>query len=369
MRFSYSQVKMYQDNPWKHFCNYVIGLVPPSSEQAERGSDVHYLFEKLATSNPDNCIKFVDEMLEKEEITKNVHMIVRRYLMNYAGIGNGLLAENRLPWKDAKSVEVEKKVITNFNGIDFVGYIDLVVHHEDGSVTLYDYKTLSNKPGVYEYTYGMQGNLYISAMQNLGYKVRQFIFDCMNPKESIPWNGYHFFRIELDTNPMRLDSCVKQFVHIANEILKNPTYINTFNGWNDQLHNDAYRQFMLGPERLYRFLLENGVQVESKLTESTTRGYPCPWFFVLDDENLEHIEEEPKTDGIKVVITEIGNRKNINNWSDDDIKGCYQEDFDYLILMNHNGYRVFNKDYSEISVLDEDQIKSLGLGVHYLESI
>ena len=74
--------------------------------------------------------------------------IVRRYLINYAGLGNGLLSENRLPWKDATKIEVEKKVTATFNGIDFIGYIDLVVYNEDGTVSLYDYKTLANKPSI-----------------------------------------------------------------------------------------------------------------------------------------------------------------------------------------------------------------------------
>lgn len=360
---------MYQDNPWKHFCNYVIGLFPPQSEQAERGSDVHYVFEKLATEQPEDYIKFVDYLRESEEITAICHMIVRRYLMNYAGVGNGLLAENRLPWNDAKSVEVEKKVLTEFNGVEFVGYIDLVVHHEDGTVSLYDYKTLSNKPGIYEYTYGMQGNLYIRAMEHLGFKVRQFVFDCMNPKENIPWNGYRFFRIELDNNPIRVDSSVRQFVHLANQILKNPSYVNTFNGWNDQLHNDAYKQLMLGPDRLYRFLTENNIQVESKLTESIAKGYPLPYFFVMEyDETHEEVEKDV-FNMIKIIITEIGNRKKKENWSDDDIKNSTKEQFDYLIVANHSGYRSFNRDYTEVNIMDKDQIESLGIGVHYVKQI
>ena len=77
----------------------------------------------------------------------------------------------------------------------------------------------------------MHGNLYIAAMEQLGYKVKEFVFDAMNPKMVIPWNGYRFFRIELDTNKNRVDNSVKRFVHLANQILKSPSYHNPYRDW------------------------------------------------------------------------------------------------------------------------------------------
>lgn len=298
MRFSYSQVHLYENNPWKHFCNYVLGLYPESSAQAERGTDVHSVFEEMAKfamkDKNANLVEWLDNWhnnkdLEEDKILNDeTWTIVRRYLINYGGMGNGLLSENRLPWKDAVKVECEKKVLVTFENIDFVGYIDLVVYHEDGSVSLYDYKTLSNKPSVYEYTYGMQGNLYIAAMQKLGFTVRQFVFDAMNPKMNIPWNGYKFFRIELPMNPVAVDNAVKRFVHLANEIIKNPSYHNTFGGWGDKLHIDAWKALMHSPEKLVIFCEENGVDVASKITESVAKGYPIHTSSVLRVQSMRN---------------------------------------------------------------------------------
>ena len=373
MRFSYSQVSMYESNPWKHFCNYVLGLYPPSSEQADRGTDVHSVFEEMAQysiKNKDaNLIEWLDNWHNNKDIEEGKILndetwtIVRRYLLNYAGYGEGLLSENRLPWKDAIKVECEKKIVTTFDGVDFVGYIDLVVHHYDGSVSLYDYKTLSNKPSVYEYIYGMQGNLYIAAMHNLGYKVREFIFDAMNPKMDIPWNGYKFFRIELPVNPNVVDNSVKRFVHIANEIVKNPSYHNTFGGWGDQLHIDAWKELMKSAEHLYNFCKANGVNIESKLTESVAKGYPIPYFFVVDGPEYEEYKKDTSHKK-KVIKKAIGNRKKLDNWTDSDI--MQEDEFDILILCNNHGCRVFNKEYSEITSLTKEEIDSLELGEHYI---
>lgn len=378
MRFSYSQVHMYENNPWKHFCNYVLGLYPPSSEQADRGTDVHSVFEELAQyslKNPEaNLIEWLDNWHKNDDVEDGKQLgdetwtIVRRYLLNYAGIGNGLFSENRLPWKDAVKVECEKKVTTTFDGIDFIGYIDLVVYHEDGSVSLYDYKTLSNKPSVYEYTYGMQGNLYIAAMKKLGYIVREFVFDAMNPKMQIPWNGYKFFRIELPMNPNSVENSVKRFVHLANEILKNPSYHNTFGGWGDQLHIDAWKALMKSPEHLYNFCTSNGVQIETQLTEALAKGYPIPYFFVVDGPEYEEYKEDT-SHKIKVLKLPVNNRKRLENWSDADIKQYDDEVFDFLVLANSHGFRVFNKEYTEIDHLDKDELDRLEIGEHYFDKI
>lgn len=376
MRFSYSQVSMYESNPWKHFCNYVLGLYPPSSEQADRGTDVHSVFEEMSqysVKNKDaNLIEWLDNWHNNKDIEEGKILndetwtIVRRYLLNYAGYGEGLLSDNRLPWKDAVKVECEKKIVTTFDGVDFVGYIDLVVHHEDGSVSLYDYKTLSNKPSVYEYVYGMQGNLYIAAMHNLGYTVREFIFDAMNPKMDIPWNGYKFFRIELPVNPNVVDNAVKRFVHLANEILKNPSYHNTFGGWGDQLHIDAWKELMKSAEHLYNFCTSNGVNIESRLTESVAKGYPIPYFFVVDGPEYEEYKKD-NSHKKKVIKKAIGNRKKLDNWTDSDI--IQEDEFDILILCNSNGCRVFNKEYSELTSLTKEEIDSLEFGEHYYDKL
>ena len=378
MRFSYSQVSMYESNPWKHFCNYILKLYPPSSEQAERGTDVHSVFEEMAQYNlknkDSNLIEWLDKWHENSDIEEGKILgdetwtIVRRYLLNYAGYGDGLLSENRLPWRDAKSIECEKKVLTTFGNVDFVGYIDLVVHHEDGSVTLYDYKTLSNKPSVYEYTYGMQGNLYIAAMQNLGYTVRGFVFDAMNPKVNIPWNGYKFFRIELPVNPNVVQNAVNRFVHLANEIIKNPSYHNTFGGWGDQLHIDAWRELMKGAEHLVEFCTQNGVNVATSITESVSKGYPVPYFFVVDGPEYEEYKKD-NSHKIKIIKKSIGNRKKLENWSDEDIIQEDELDFDFIILCNSHGCRMFNNEYSEVTKLNDEEINSLEFGEHYYDKL
>ena len=117
------------------------------------------------------------------------------------------------------------------------------------------------------------------------------------------------------------------------------------------------------------FCQNHGVEVASKLTESIAKGYPVPYFFTLEGDTPEEQEE---IDIIKnnlnnkflIVKTEIGNRKNPGNWSDEDIKQEFE--FDFLLLGNSKGWRQFNKDYSEVNLLSDDEINSLEIGDNYV---
>ena len=47
--------------------------------------------------------------------------------------------------------------------------------------------------------------------------------------------------------------------------------------------------------------------------------------------------------------------------TDEDVHLCDLQ-FDYLLLGNHNGWRQFNKDYTEVKLFSEEEIESLDMG-------
>ena len=164
-----------------------------------------------------------------------------------------------------------------------------------------------------------------------------------------------------------LITIINQFLYFflsTIQITKNPSYYNTFRGWDDELHNNAWNAFNKSPEDFYMFCKNNGVNVEQSLGEAITKGYPLPWFFVLDGEENEISSVENKledSNSIDIVKVAVNNRKKLENWTDEDI---IHDDlqFDYLILGNHNGWRQFNKDYTEVKLFSEEEIESLDMG-------
>ena len=65
----------------------------------------------------------------------------------------------------------------------------------------------------------------------------------------------------------------------------------------------------------------------------------------------------------------VNNRKRLENWSDADIKQYDDEVFDFLVLANSHGFRVFNKEYTEIDYLDKEELDRLEIGEHYYDKL
>ena len=104
------------------------------------------------------------------------------------------------------------------------------------------------------------------------------------------------------------------------------------------------------------------MNVAEKLTEAVSKGYPIPFFFVVEGEEYEEYKKDT-SHMVHVVKKNVGNRKKLENWTDADIKQDF--DFDILILCNHHGSRMFNKEYTEIYNLSKEEIESIDFGDHY----
>ena len=124
-----------------------------------------------------------------------------------------------------KIIETEHQVYYDLpNGHQFTGIIDAVIQNDDGTVTIVDYKTHSTAPTDDEYRYSLQGNLYMYVYTQLGYNVRDMIFDCVNPKIKLTGRNYKRKTIRLVYNEYRTKDFFDQFVNLVDMIEANPDF-------------------------------------------------------------------------------------------------------------------------------------------------
>ena len=157
-------------------------------------------------------------------------------------------------------------------GNKFIGFIDAIIPHKDGSVTLVDYKTYSSAPQEDKMKYAIQADMYMYVATQLGFKVRGFRFDCVNPKEKITGRMYRFKRIEFRYNPYKAEEVFNNFCGMA-EMLEEK--------------GDSLRMYSVGEhmpdayDYLYRVYIG---EVAEDLDE-----YLEKWFEPFDEEESEEI--------------------------------------------------------------------------------
>lgn len=223
MKFSVSRVNTYLENPWEHWCKYVAGYKelpsPERTKYMDRGTVFHTAMELMAQHNGE----LTEEQLK--EMTLKVHEFSP---FNDEARHTGLLAVERYLAEGetvdfTKVVETEKKIELELpNGHEFIGFIDAVIDNGDGTVSLIDYKTYSEAPQEAKMKYSLQGNMYMEVMTKLGYKVKDFCFECVNPKEVLKGRMYRVKHIKFPYNKYRGADMFEQFCEITTMIAKNP---------------------------------------------------------------------------------------------------------------------------------------------------
>ena len=242
-KYSITRINTFLENPWKHWCKYVAGYKPLKNPEAEkymdRGTVFHRAMEILASSK--GSVRF-------EEIIETVKQEAREQGFLEEAEKGGLLAVSR--YLDEYGNEAFKDVIhteyrldyTLTKGNKFIGFIDAIIPHKDGSVTL------------------------------VGFKVRGFRFDCVNPKEKITGRMYRFKRIEFRYNPYKAEEVFNNFCEMA-EMLEEK--------------GDSLRMYSVGEhmpdayDYLYRVYIG---EVAEDLDE-----YLEKWFEPFDEEEPEEI--------------------------------------------------------------------------------
>lgn len=223
--YSVSRVKTFLDNPWKHWCKYLAGYKekqdPEVTQYMDRGTYFHRGMELLAQRK--------GKMTQEELYAKLREIYAESGFLEEAKLSGELAIDRYLsegePVDFEKIIETEHQVYFDLpNGHEFTGIIDAVIQNDDGTVTIVDYKTHSTAPTDDEYRYSLQGNLYMYVYTQLGYNVRDMIFDCVNPKIKLTGRNYKRKTIRLVYNEYRTKDFFDQFVHLVDLIESDPEF-------------------------------------------------------------------------------------------------------------------------------------------------
>lgn len=221
-KFSISRVNTYLDNPWKHWCKYIAKYKPKYDPEynkyMDRGTVFHKVMEEITKGEPVNTAK----ALAIAEATQSG--------FTQEAKDCGILAFERYQKENGltiptTAVKSEYKLIYPISDTaEFIGFIDAIVENEDGTVTLVDYKTYSNAPQEPKLKYSLQANMYMYVAKQLGFNVKSFMFDCVNPKAVLKGRAYKTKRIKFNYNPNVAQEMFEQFCMAVETIQKFPEF-------------------------------------------------------------------------------------------------------------------------------------------------
>lgn len=169
-RYSYSRLHSYDGCQYSYYLTYIKGLDGVDNIYSYLGGVTHELLEKMQVNEMTNeeAVKLFNEAYDKcEEL--NYKFSSKSAEDGYINSIRHYLATFK-PY-EAKSVEIEKEFLLEFNGAKLLGFIDLVLIMDDGSVKIIDHKTSSEFKKDDLDDYGKQLIIYGLALEQMGYTV------------------------------------------------------------------------------------------------------------------------------------------------------------------------------------------------------
>lgn len=215
----------YLKNPWKHYIKYIEGYSekynPERSKYMDRGTVFHRVMELVAQGK---TLNEAQSLAVAEGHAKGFTQEAKTL---------GVLASERY-FKENKVVpeELHNEIIHTeykleydlpIENTKFIGFIDAIRKNPDGTVTLIDYKTYSTKPNEEQHKNALQAHMYMYVADKLGFNVRDFIFDCINPKEKIVGRNYKTHKITIPFNEVS-SYYFKEFCEIVSMIKQYPDF-------------------------------------------------------------------------------------------------------------------------------------------------
>ena len=170
--YSFSRLKLFNECKCAYYLTYVLKAQKRINIYSEIGTTIHEILEDIQSGKEipieerieifedkvDECeifgISFVNDNI-KEKYVENV----KHCLRNFKSI-------------QGKKFEIEKEITLDIDGHKLTGFIDLVVHNDDGTVSIIDYKTSSKYAKKDLQKNANQLIIYGLALEQLGYKVR-----------------------------------------------------------------------------------------------------------------------------------------------------------------------------------------------------
>lgn len=179
--YSFSSLSEYNECKYSFFLNKMLGIKGCENIYSNMGGCVHELLEKLQREEITTEVaiqEFELNLLENRmnDITFSSEKIESNYTLSIIDY----FSEYKTFKDDIVDFEIEKEFNIEINGIKIKGFIDLVLHHNDGSVTVIDYKTSSKYSKADLADKGLQLILYAYAYELLtGKTIRMVCWDML----------------------------------------------------------------------------------------------------------------------------------------------------------------------------------------------
>jgi len=169
--YSFSRLKTFNDCKHAYYLSYVMGNEKRENVYSYLGTITHEVLEELQQGKINNEIalqKLLDQIsiaefmgyeFPSDKIREDYIKCVSHSVENYDIL-------------DAESFEIEKRIEFEINGNKIVGYIDLLLYHSDGTVTVIDFKTSSKYSGKELIKNSNQLILYALGLEQEGLKIR-----------------------------------------------------------------------------------------------------------------------------------------------------------------------------------------------------
>lgn len=177
-RYSYSKLTTFRQCEFQYLSSYELRQESDENIYGLAGTTVHNIIEDIQEkkiTNEEGLMRF-DEEMEMHEIlgytftsekTKNNFIeSIRHFIKYFKPIDKG-------------KVEVEKDFVADFDGHEVIGFIDILIHNEDGTVSIVDLKTSSkySKKAIEEHC--NQLLIYAIAMEQQGFTVKDVSWNMM----------------------------------------------------------------------------------------------------------------------------------------------------------------------------------------------
>lgn len=170
--YSYSRLTSYHQCQYGFYLNYIRKFPAQQNVYGLLGGKVHELLEQLQVNeitNDQAIEKFKDACAEmelnefyfpSESIARSYKKSVLHYLKHFKSY-------------ECESCEIEKEFLLEIEGVKLLGFIDLILKHDDGTVSIIDHKTSSKYAKAEKLKNGRQLVIYAIALSQLGYQVRE----------------------------------------------------------------------------------------------------------------------------------------------------------------------------------------------------
>jgi hypothetical protein len=171
--YSFSRLKTFNDCKQAYYLQYVLERSRSENIYSTLGTAVHEILELAQRGEITDMDQAVNDFLSEVEMAEFFGNSFPNEKIKEDYIACVTHAIRHFKPIHGEKFEIEKKVDCEIAGYKLTGFIDLIIHNVDGTVTVVDFKTSSKYSGENLKKNANQLLLYAIALEKIGYKVRE----------------------------------------------------------------------------------------------------------------------------------------------------------------------------------------------------